>query len=66
MDIEQIPHLFILAVIAVWIFAAGFILGVESGRNEGANTAYRSLLEQNHILVPAQIDSSKETENDKR
>lgn len=65
MDIEQIPALFVLALVGVGIFVAGFFVGLKAGSNEGANTAYRALLEQNHILVPTLIDSEKEIENDK-
>ena len=63
MDIEQVPALFVLALVGVGIFVAGFFVGLKAGRNEGTNTAYKALLEQNHILAPTPIDSEKEVEN---
>lgn len=63
MDIEQIPSLFVLALVGVGIFVAGFFVGLKAGMSEGTNTAYRALLEQHQILAPTPIDSEKETES---
>ena len=63
MDIEQVPSLLVLALIGVGVFVAGFFVGLESGKNEGANTAYKALLEQHQILVPTPSDTEKEVDN---
>ena len=41
-----------IVVLLIFAFVVGFSFGYESGINEGANTAYRSLLEKHQILTP--------------